>query len=117
VWNALPGVSPVKRFTDRATAVRRIWKAIQNLQPAAPTALPKGTRERSKKVQVLTLLERPEGVSVQEIMAVTAWQAHTVRGFLSGTVGKRMGLRVTSERRADGQRAYRLQGHHTHGEP
>ena len=33
VWNSLPGVQPVKRFTDRNTAVARIWKAIQNLEP------------------------------------------------------------------------------------
>src|SRR5258705_8319583 len=33
VWNSLPGVQLVKRFTDRSAAVTRIWKAIQNLEP------------------------------------------------------------------------------------
>lgn len=37
IWNSLPGVSPVKKFKDRQTAVSRIWKAIQSLgQAAAP---------------------------------------------------------------------------------
>ena len=36
VWNALPGVTPVSKFTDRKTAVARIWKAIQALAEAAP---------------------------------------------------------------------------------
>src|SRR5580704_12751824 len=31
IWNSLPGATPVKKFKDRATAVSRIWKAIQNL--------------------------------------------------------------------------------------
>src|SRR5712671_3831387 len=38
IWNSLPGETPVKKFKDRATAVSRIWKAIQSLGPAAPTA-------------------------------------------------------------------------------
>src|SRR3990172_979582 len=34
IWNSLTGVTPVKKFTDRKTAIGRIWKAIQSLQPA-----------------------------------------------------------------------------------
>jgi hypothetical protein len=38
IWNSLPGVSPVKKFKDRQTAVARIWKALQSLGQAAPEA-------------------------------------------------------------------------------
>src|ERR1035437_10407847 len=41
IWNSLTGVEPVKKFTDRKTAIARIWKAIQSLQPGtvkSPTA-------------------------------------------------------------------------------
>src|SRR5580704_2380074 len=38
IWNSLPGETPVKKFKDRATAVSRIWKAIQNLGETAPVA-------------------------------------------------------------------------------
>ena len=42
IWNSLTGVDPVKKFTDRKTAIARIWKAIQSLQPAsAETVEPK----------------------------------------------------------------------------
>jgi hypothetical protein len=125
IWNCLTGVAPVRRFTDRKTAVSRIWKAIQRLdstpaqakssraktgskraKPASAGAVP--ARTNSKKAQVLGLLQRPEGVTLRDLMAATDWQAHSVRGFLSGSLGKRMGLTVESFKTAEGQRAYRL---------
>jgi hypothetical protein len=42
------------------------------------------------------------------MMAGTGWQAHTVRGAISGMVRKKLGLEVVSEKKADGQRAYRI---------
>src|SRR5258706_16483387 len=36
VWNGIPGLTPVKKFTDRKSAVARIWKAIQSLDGSAP---------------------------------------------------------------------------------
>jgi hypothetical protein len=39
-------------------------------------------------------------------MKVTGWQAHSVRGFISGTLGKKMGLTVKSEKRENGSRVY-----------
>jgi hypothetical protein len=36
IWNSLPGATPVKKFRDRATAVSRIWRAIQSLGKLAP---------------------------------------------------------------------------------
>ena len=42
-------------------------------------------------------------------MKATGWQAHSVRGFLSGTVGKKMGLTVTSTKGADGERRYAVE--------
>lgn len=132
VWNGFAGVVPfdslkqVKKFTDRKTAVGRIWKAIQALTPApaqhaAAAALKKakGTkgatsndgaptaREGSKKAIVLELIRRPEGASIQEIADATQWQAHSIRGFISGALGKRMGLAIESFKMADGVRAYR----------
>ncbi len=134
-WNSFAGVppfgdlKPVKKFTDRKTAVGRIWKAIQALTPApaqhaAPAApkkakatkqakakddatAAKGARQGSKKAIVLELIRRPDGASLKEIMEATDWQAHSVRGFISGSLGKKMGLNVESFKRADGERAYR----------
>ncbi len=133
VWNTFAGVvpfdsiKPVKKFTDRKTAVGRIWKAIQALTPApaqhaAPVAPKKAkatkevtakdgtpkTREGSKKAIVLELLRRPEGATLADIMSATGWMAHSVRGFISGSLGKKMGLTVESLKTSEGARAYRL---------
>ena len=51
----------------------------------------KGASEGSKTAKILDLLKRPGGVSSRELMKSTGWQAHSVRGFLSGTVRKKMG--------------------------
>ena len=103
VWNALPGTQPVRKFTDRTTAVHRIWKEIQKLTP-----IPRSRRRASTKAaQILTLLKQPSGATLKSIMAATGWQAHSVRGFISGHLVKKLGLRVKSFRR-DGERVYAI---------
>ena len=62
----------------------------------------------TKKAAVLELLRRPTGATLAELMKVTGWQPHSVRGFLSGAVGKKMGLNLDSSKRPDGERAYIL---------
>ena len=139
--NSLPGATPVKKFTDRKTAIARIWKAIQSLQPAASeeghekaapahdvgtrraakskaTRKAKGSkkaatdghrpREGSKTAIILDLIRRPKGATLEELMAAAGWQAHSVRGFLSAVVGKKMCLKLESSKREDGQRLYQL---------
>ena len=63
-------------------------------------------RDGSKAAKVLDLLKRPDGASTKELMKATGWQAHSVRGFLSGTIGKKMGLTVTSTKIEDGERTF-----------
>ena len=140
IWNSLTGVDPVKKFTDRKTAIARIWKVIQSLQPASAeaeeTAAPahdvgtrraakkkattktktskkarpdaKGVREGSKTAIILDLIRRPKGATLEELMAAAGWQAHSVRGFLSAVVGKKMRLKLKSSNREDGKRLYQL---------
>jgi len=69
---------------------------------------PKGTREGSKTETVLTLMKRDGGVTLKGIMEATGWQAHSVRGFISGTLGKKMGLTVVSAKAESGERTYTL---------
>jgi len=166
LWNSLPGVTPVKKFKDRTTALARIWKAAQALTPPASTTeatvgaqtrqdAPKGgrtpkkatkggkrapaapkakrsrkkansakkavparkggkkaggkeAREGSKKAEVLELMRRSKGATLAEIMKATGWLAHTVRGFVSGTLIKKQGLKVESFRSDAKERTYRV---------
>jgi hypothetical protein len=73
-----------------------------------PATKAKGCREGSKTATVLELLKRKGGVTAKELMTATGWQAHSVRGFISGTVGKKMGLTVESTKGADGERTYSI---------
>ena len=65
-------------------------------------------REGSKKGAILVLLRQPNGATMKDVMAATGWQAHSVRGFISGSIVKKMGLKVESQKRADGERAYSI---------
>jgi len=65
-----------------------------------------GARDGSKTNKILDLLKRPGGCTAKELMKATGWQPHSVRGFLSGTIGKKMGLTVTSTKSEDGERSY-----------
>jgi len=68
----------------------------------------KGVREGSKTETILELLKRPGGATAKELMKATGWQPHSVRGFISGTLGKKMGLTVTSAKSEDGERNYSI---------
>jgi len=62
-------------------------------------------RENSKQDLVVQLLKRPEGATIEQMMATTGWQQHTVRGTLAGALKKKLGLTITSKK-VDGLRAY-----------
>jgi hypothetical protein len=86
---------------SKASAKRRTAEIQQPKQSGAP-------RHDSKTAKILALLKRPGGASLPQLQKATDWQAHSVRGFLSGAVKKKMGLRVQASKRADGTRAYRV---------
>jgi len=65
---------------------------------------------RTKKDAVLTLLRCKTGATIKDLTAATGWQPHSVRGFLSGTVRKKLGLTLASEKLNDASRRYYVRG-------
>ena len=111
IWNSLPGVAAVRKFTSRQIALERIWRALENPEPDVErqnrTKSQKANfREGSKAAQVYALVCRPEGATLREMQEATGWQRHSVRGFLSASIRKQ-GRRVRSFERA-GERVYRI---------
>lgn len=77
-------------------------------QDQAPTETGDGER-MTKQERVLTLLNRMEGASIDEIMVATGWQQHSVRGFFAGTVKKKLGFSLESNRDGTEARRYRIE--------
>jgi integrase/recombinase XerD len=125
-------LKPVKKFTSRNVAVDRIWAAVQRLsRSAAPQATPTVPAKRkskksptkskrpagakkpadesrsNKKAEVIALMKRAKGATLAEIMEATAWQRHTIRGFIS-LLGSKGGEKIESSKNAAGERTYRI---------
>ncbi len=98
---------PKPRTKTHATKARHKATSANKGARARKRATP-GPRPRSKTAKVLHLLQRSGGATLKDLMKATDWQAHSVRGFLSGTLRKKMGLKVESTKREDGDRVYSL---------
>ena len=66
------------------------------------------SRDNSKQAQVIAMLKRPEGATINQICAATGWQAHTVRGTFSGAFKKKLGLTITSNKEPGTERIYKI---------
>jgi len=60
------------------------------------------------RFKILRLLKRPTGASLSELRKATGWQPNSLRGFISGALKKKMGLRIRSAKRDTGERFYRI---------
>ena len=97
---------PKPRTKTRASKARHKATGANKGTRARKRATP-GPRPGSKTAKILHLLQRSGGVALKDLMKATDWQAHSVRGFLSGTLRKK-GLKVESTKREDGDRVYSL---------
>jgi hypothetical protein len=88
--------SPVKVRNDPAKAAKK-----------KPAGMPRKNTSSSKQDSIITMLRRPEGATLDSLVKTTGWQPHSVRGFLAGTIRKKLKLPLNSEK-IDGVRTYRI---------
>ena len=109
---------PASTKADQATPSIKIRKATKQKPVVAVAedqvkktkAIEKKDKPRgaTKQDNCLDLLRRPNGATIEDMMDATDWQAHSVRGFLAGTVKKRLGLNLVSAKSEDDARRYRI---------
>jgi hypothetical protein len=91
---------------------RPVSKGIQKLDALDALTKREATsrtiRPGTKLAAIIDAMRNPGGATIAQMMASTGWQAHSVRGAISGMVRKRLGYAVVTEKGADGQRAYRI---------
>lgn len=88
-------------------------RARKSASPQKPTAVRANAKKlaaapTTKTHQILGQLRRAHGATIVDLSKTTGWQAHSVRGFLSGTIKKKMGFVVVSEKDGKGLRRYRI---------
>src|ERR1700687_3609467 len=102
LWNALPDVEKRRKVGDRGALIDQLWSAIEVVPEAQPDA-----KRASRQDEVIAMLRRPEGATVDEVVSAIGWQRHTVRGVFSGTLKKKLGLTLASAKEERG-RVYRI---------
>ncbi len=101
-----PKNAPKAQTAKRAT-VRKPAKAAR--RSATSRKADSLARNGTKQALLVGMLQRPNGATIEQMTAKTGWQPHSVRGFLAGTVKKKLGLPLISERSDDGPRRYRVE--------
>jgi hypothetical protein len=94
----------VKKFADKSGSPTPSTAAANSTN--APANLKTAGKVESKQARVVAILQRPKGATLKELVKVTGWQPHSVRGFLAGTVRKKLKLPLRSEV-VEGIRIYR----------
>ena len=96
------GAPRFRRCRMRARNAPNPWISMPNTRASA------SSEAISKLDQILNLLRRKNGTTLNEMQKVSGWQAHSVRGFLSGTVKKKLELKLQSTKSKDGVRRYSI---------
>jgi hypothetical protein len=97
--------------TDAGLLAIGIVKTVAAIRArAAETPMPKPPipRAGTKQAMLISLLQRAEGASMDQIVTATGWRAHSARGLISGVLKKKLGLAVTSAREDERGQVYRI---------
>ncbi len=109
-----PGEGAAANVSTEAKSRERPSRAKQSgakktaaVSTKATKASPSRAKPDSKQDKIVALLQRPKGATLDALVKETQWQKHSVRGFLAGTVRKKLKLPLLSEK-IDGVRTYRI---------
>jgi hypothetical protein len=98
---AIDAATPATKADRAATRAKR-GKLAKSKGKAKVTASAPGERPTpragTKQAQMIEMLKRPEGATVEQIAAATGWQKHTIRGAISGALKKKLGLKIEATR-------------------
>ena len=103
-----PVAIPAAESSTKAAAKPQPSAARRHRKPGAKKSKTSAPRPGTQTAKILRLLKRPNGASLRELTKATGWQPHSVRGFLSGVLKTKMRLKLTTAKRQDSQRAYRV---------
>lgn len=101
---SLPAESAPRKGAEKQAVSKRKTADAPSDAKAQPAR-----RTGSKLDAIIKLMRRPKGASIEQMMAETGWQPHSVRGAISGAIKKNLGLAVSSEGTGD-ERLYRIAG-------
>jgi Protein of unknown function (DUF3489) len=105
--NLKTAASKKKSVQSSATARRKVTSSATTAKVPPKSDEPKVERV-TKQERLLTLLSQADGASIEEMRQATDWQQHSVRGFLAGTVKKKLGFALTTSKAAGDVRRYRI---------
>jgi Protein of unknown function (DUF3489) len=94
----------MKKTSIHKTSVSKKKRSKKSMPPPKSS----DSRNSTKQSQLINLLKQSSGVTLPDLMKATGWQAHSIRGFISGTLKKRLSLKVISDTTSDGLRRYRI---------
>ena len=88
--------------------VVRTMTAIHKHAAEPPLPKPPTPRSGTKQAMLISLLQATEGATMEAMITATCWKPHTLRGAMSGALGKKLGLVVTSAKEGNSARVYRI---------
>jgi hypothetical protein len=100
---------PARVTPKKRTSGKKVARASKTHKTREVEEKSHSSRHGSKAAAILELLKRPGGATLKELMKATGWQPHSVRGYLSGTIRKKLDLGIVSTKREDGERCYAIQ--------